>query len=231
MATIRRHLSLQHKAFFRYQGSVPIMAHSHSLHFSSYLALNPSIQPQKSVITSPAAQRTLNRLRLDTESCCYQHSHQNSCAYCDALFSPHHYLLECPVTSSSIYLEQLLIPEHDLPLEDQAIMVLKRLSSSPIGASWINLMEKHPIRVSCSFPEHGIIPQSSKSAKRPLGILQSGSIPATTTCWLPSIGSHWSYHSIFPQHTCGLYTLAYLQCTYYFFSSSLISSRALSILI
>ena len=76
--------------------------------------------------------------------------------------------LSCSMEIHIVCLLELLIPDQDLPLEDRAIMVLKRLSSSPIGASWINLMEKHPIRVSCSFPEHGIIPHST--VKVPKGL-------------------------------------------------------------
>ena len=65
-------------------------------------------------------------------------------------------------------LEQLIIPEDNLPLEEQAIIVLKQIYSTPIGASWINLLEKHRIPVSCSFPEHMIIPHST--VKIPKGL-------------------------------------------------------------
>ena len=122
--------------------------------------LNPTLQPQKSPNLPPAVHRVLNRLRLDTESWCYRHSHGYSCAYCEQGFSPHHYLIECPVTSSPLYVQQLTLEEHNLCLKKQALVILKRLEKKPFGFTWISVMEKYPIRVTCGFPEHGEIPHT-----------------------------------------------------------------------
>ena len=159
-AVIRRHVSLQTKSFFNTKARESSKVGSHALSYSSYLMLNPTLQPQKSPNLPPAVHRVLNRLRLDTESWCYRHSHGYSCAYCEQGFSPHHYLIECPVTSSPLYVQQLTLEEHNLCLKKQALVILKRLEKKPFGFTWISVMEKYPIRVTCGFPEHGEIPHT-----------------------------------------------------------------------
>ena len=159
-STIRRHLGLKPKAFFINKASEPVPTTSHGMKFSSYLALNPSIKPQGGLSHPPSVSRTLNRLRLDTESWCYMHTHPTSCTYCGDRFSPSHYLLQCPVTSSPEFIEQLAIPDHALPPEEQAIQILRCLGSHPMGTRWVKAMAKHPLRVTCPHPEHGNVPHT-----------------------------------------------------------------------
>ena len=157
------HFAFQNTHFFSNKARESTNTASHSMQFASYILLNPSLKHQKTSNLPTAVHRVINRLRLDTESWCYRHAHQYLCTYCGDSFSPHHYLLSCPVTSSDEFLEQLTIAEHSLSLEKQALMILKRLLSKPYGTRWVAVMEKHPIRVSCIFPEHGDLPHTTLS--------------------------------------------------------------------
>ena len=153
-SSIRRYLSQTTKDFFGKEATKPVPATSHGMKFSLYLALNPSLKPQGVSSHPPSVSRTLNRLRLDTDSWCYIHRRSCLCAYCGEQFSPSHYLLVCPKTSSPEYREQLTIADHGLPLEEQSMKILKRLGSHPLGTRWLKEIRQHPLSVTCSHPGH-----------------------------------------------------------------------------
>ena len=159
-STIRRHLKGQTTSHFKKKAEEVVRTDSHGIQFASYLALNPSLKPQSGSPHPPSVSRTLNRLRLDTESWCYTHTHPKQCSYCQDTFSPSHYLLGCTVTSSPNFSEQLTIDEHSLPLQEQAILILKRLETNPFGTRWVESIQKHPLHVTCAHPEHGTIPNT-----------------------------------------------------------------------
>ena len=159
-STIRCHLKGQTTSHFKKKAEEVVGTDSHGIQFASYLALNPSLKPQSGSPHPPSVSRTLNRLRLDTDSWCYTHTHPKQCSYCQDTFSPSHYLLGCSVTSSPNFSEQLSIDEHSLPLQEQAILILKRLETNPFGTRWVESIQKHPLHVTCAHPEHGTIPNS-----------------------------------------------------------------------
>jgi hypothetical protein len=162
-SSIRRYLKLRTTAHFKKRAEEVVTPNSHGIQYAQYLALNPSLRPQLGFSYPPSVSRTLNRLRLDTDSWCYTHSHPNRCSYCQDLFSPSHYLLFCPVTRSAEFSEQLTTEEHSLSSEEQAILILKRLDSNPFGTSWTKKIQKHPLQVTCAHPEHGTIPNTAIS--------------------------------------------------------------------
>ena len=162
-SSIRRYLKLRTTAHFKKRAEEVVTPNSHGIQYAQYLALNPSLRPQLGFSYPPSVSRTLNRLRLDTDSWCYTHSHPNRCSYCQDLFSPSHYLLFCPVTRSAEFSEQLTTEEHSLSSEEQAILILKRLDSNPFGTSWSKKIQKHPLQVTCAHPEHGTIPNTAIS--------------------------------------------------------------------
>ena len=159
-STIRRHLKRQTASHFKKRAEEVVPTDSHGIQFASYLALNPTLKPQSGLPHPPSVSRTLNRLRLDTESWCYIHTHPTQCSYCQDTFSPSHYLLDCPVTSSSNFREQLTVEEYSLPLHEQAILIMKRLETNPFGTRWVESIQKHPLHVTCAHPEHVTIPNS-----------------------------------------------------------------------
>lgn len=158
---IRRHISQCTQNYFTKQVVATSDNEPKSAAFRRYLSLNPSLHPQKFITSSPATQRTINRLRCDTESWCYQHATNTNCVYCDALFSTEHYILDCPVTARPSFTQLLDITEHAACPNAKATSILKRMSSSSAIGKEETALSRHPIRTKCRHPEHGIIPYTS----------------------------------------------------------------------
>ena len=67
-SSIRRYLKLRTTAHFKKRAEEVVTPNSHGIQYAPYLALNPSLRPQLGLSHPPSVSRTLNRLRLDTES-------------------------------------------------------------------------------------------------------------------------------------------------------------------
>ena len=125
--------------------------------YERYTEINPSLTAPQPVTRCPIAQRTINRLRVDSDSWCYQHMTKNECYYCGLTFSAHHFLIECPRTQSNKFLQLLTQEEHQLYPYDQAQIILKRLTSPKEFLKVENHLKKFPLKVSCPSPDHGYL--------------------------------------------------------------------------
>jgi ribonuclease HI len=153
-ATVQRHLIHRNGHHFinaAENSTKPITAAKYKV----YLKINPTLMKQQNLTNVPAAQRTLNRLRLATDTWCYQHDHHFSCSYCSLPYTPEHYLMECPVTHSVDMLQLLSQEELQNGSSEQYILIIKRLSTEKYFLKHQNKLAKHPISVFCSSPDHG----------------------------------------------------------------------------
>ena len=123
--------------------------------YQRYMEINPSLTAPQPVTRCPTAQRTINRLRVDSDSWCYQHMTNNECCYCGLIFSIHHFLIECPRTQSNRFLELLTQEEHQLYPRAQAQIILNRLTSPKEFLKVEKHLKKFPLKVSCPSPDHG----------------------------------------------------------------------------
>ena len=120
-----------------------------------YKCSNPTLKPQNRSNLLPAIQRSLNHLRLDSDSWCFEHNTKNKCFYCHLDFSTHHYLIECPVSASPHFLEELTLEEHSLYPVYQAPIILNKITRKDMPKRIVTHFNKYPVRAVCPFPEHG----------------------------------------------------------------------------
>ena len=73
----------------------------------NYLKFNPSLKQPPQITQNPSIQQWVNRLKIETDKWCYQHSVPTTCGYCNRPFSARHYLVDCSATASPDFLQSL----------------------------------------------------------------------------------------------------------------------------
>ena len=120
-----------------------------------YISCNPNLKEQAQSKHPPSIQQSINLLRLNPVSWCYEHDSVTQCGYCHLNFSPHHYLIDCPVTAADSFLQLLEIDQHSLYPVYQAPLILKQLSRAAFSQGIVDHFNKYPVKVVCKWPEHG----------------------------------------------------------------------------
>ena len=134
----------------------PSSVHSSTVsHCDHYISCNPNLKEQAQSKHPPSIQQSINLLRLNPVSWCYEHDSITHCGYCRLDFSPHHYLIECPVTAADSFLQLLELDQHSLYPVDQAPLILKQLSRAALSQGISDHFNKYPVKVVCQWPDHG----------------------------------------------------------------------------
>jgi len=157
-AGIKRFFKIQTLSKLESIGNSSANLPTNSLAFRTkqYLVINPTVKPQPQVSSKPQIQKDINRLRLATNTwCCSQHQTPMSCSYCSLPFTPAHYLITCPVTSSGNYKQCLSPDEHSYKYPDMNSLILNRLSKMEESSILTSGLSKRPIKTFCPCPDHG----------------------------------------------------------------------------
>ena len=136
--------------------------------YQKYLTINPSLKQPPQISKDPSTQQWINRLKMETDTWCYQHSVPTACGYCNHPFSAQHYLVDCPVTASVDFLESLTEREHSLSSKEKAQCILRSLYKTSPNLYFIKSIQKRFPKVKCPHPEHGSI--NSFHLKIPKGL-------------------------------------------------------------
>ena len=123
--------------------------------YRNYLKINPSLKQPPQITKNPSIQQWVNRLKLETDKWCYQHSVPTTCGYCNHLFSAQHYLVDCPATASHDFLQPLTEREHSLPSKEKSQCILRYLYTASTNLHFLKSIQKRLPKVKCPHPEHG----------------------------------------------------------------------------
>ena len=114
-----------------------------------YNAVNPHRTPFRIPKAPRKLQCLISKLRFNALKYC-AHRCQNSCLYCEDLFTTGHYFISCPVTRKRFepLLSLLEEEEHSLSEDHQAAIILSKIAKTP-HELLIKVLRTHPPTVYC----------------------------------------------------------------------------------